>query len=35
MRSTELYMNFVLQSKVFFTFQLTVHISFCKEEYYV
>jgi hypothetical protein len=27
--------DFVLQSKVFFTFQLTVHINFLKEDYYV
>ncbi len=35
MRGTEMYTDFVLQSKAFFAFQLTAHIGFLKEDYYV
>jgi len=31
MRGTEMYTDFVLQSKVFFTFQLTANIRLLKE----
>jgi hypothetical protein len=35
MRGTELYRDFVLQSKIFLTFQLIPHIRLLKEDYYV